>query len=177
MNDEFYRIQRLPPYVFAEVNKMKAQARSHGHDIIDFGMGNPDSAPPPHVVEKLRETLKDPKVHRYSLSRGIHGLRKAQASYYQRRFGIELDPETEVVVTIGSKEGLANMAQAITGPGDVFIVPDPSYPIHMWGFVIAGAEVVTIPNQPGEAFLGALKKLLESSSRRPVALVVNYPCN
>lgn len=177
MNDEFYRIQRLPPYVFAEVNKMKAKARADGHDIIDFGMGNPDSAPPPHVVEKLRETLKDPKVHRYSLSRGIQGLRKAQAGYYQRRFGVDIDPETECVVTIGSKEGLANMAQAITGPGDTFIVPDPCYPIHMWGFVIAGAEVVTVPNTPGEAFFTALTKLLDSSKKKPVALVVNYPCN
>jgi len=178
MNDEFYRIKRLPPYVFAEVNKMKAAARAAGHDIIDFGMGNPDSAPPPHVVEKLRETLKDPKVHRYSLSRGIQGLRKAQAGYYQRRFGVEVDPETEVVVTIGSKEGLANLAQAITGPGDSFIVPDPSYPIHVWGFVIAGAEVVAIPNTPDEQFFTALKAVLDDTSRRkPVALVVNYPCN
>src|ERR1700733_9347375 len=104
-DDDFYRITRLPPYVFAEVNKMKAAARAAGADIIDFGMGNPDSAPPPHVVEKLRETLKDPKVHRYSLSRGIQGLRKAQAAYYQRRFNVELDPETEVVVPIGSKKG------------------------------------------------------------------------
>ncbi|MDE3059472.1 MAG: LL-diaminopimelate aminotransferase [Pseudomonadota bacterium] len=177
MNDEFYRIQRLPPYVFAEVNKMKAAARAKGHDIIDFGMGNPDSPAPAHVVEKLRETLKDPKVHRYSLSRGIQGLRKAQAAYYQRRFGVELDPESEIVVTIGSKEGLANMAQAITGPGDAFIVPDPSYPIHVWGFVIAGAEVLSIPNQPGDLFFSALKKTIETAPRRPVALVVNYPCN
>jgi alanine-synthesizing transaminase len=178
MNDDFYRIQRLPPYVFAEVNKVKAAARAAGHDIIDFGMGNPDSAPPPHVVEKLRETLKDPKVHRYSLSRGIQGLRKAQAAYYKRRFDVDLDPDSEVVVTIGSKEGLANLAQAITGPGDSFIVPDPSYPIHMWGFVIAGAaEVISIPNSPGPEFFTALKKVLETSKRKPVALVVNYPCN
>jgi alanine-synthesizing transaminase len=177
MNDDFYRIKRLPPYVFAEVNKMKAQARADGCDIIDFGMGNPDSAPPPHVTEKLRETLKDPKVHRYSLSRGIQGLRKAQAAYYQRRFGIELDPESEIVVTIGSKEGLANMAQAISGPGDVFVVPDPSYPIHTWGFVIAGSEVVSIPNTPNEQFFTALKHTLDTAPRKPVALVVNYPCN
>jgi alanine-synthesizing transaminase len=177
MSNEFYRIKRLPPYVFAEVNKMKAQARADGHDIIDFGMGNPDSAPPPHVVEKLRETLKDPKVHRYSLSRGIHGLRKAQAAYYQRRFGIELDPDTEIVVTIGSKEGLANMAEAISSPGDTFIVPDPSYPIHTWGFVIAGAEVVSVPNTADERFFVALKQILDTASRKPVALVVNYPCN
>ncbi len=177
MNDDFYRITRLPPYVFAEVNAMKAKSRAAGRDIIDFGMGNPDSAPPAHAIEKLRETLKDPKAHRYSLSRGIHGLRKAQAGYYQRRFGVELDPDSEVVVTIGSKEGLANMAQAITGPGDRFIVPDPSYPIHMWGFVIAGAEVVSIPNQPGEIFFTELKKVLDAPGKKPVALVVNYPCN
>ncbi|MDE3038398.1 MAG: LL-diaminopimelate aminotransferase [Pseudomonadota bacterium] len=177
MTDAFYRIQRLPPYVFAEVNQMKAHARAKGRDIIDFGMGNPDSAAPSHVVEKLRETLKDPKVHRYSLSRGIHGLRKAQAAYYGRRFGVELDPDSEVVVTIGSKEGLANMAQAISAPGDIFIVPDPCYPIHMWGFVIAGAEVVTIPNRPGEAFFDALKEMLDSAKKKQVALVVNYPCN
>jgi len=158
MNDDFYRIKRLPPYVFAEVNKMKATARANGHDIIDFGMGNPDSSPPPHVIEKLRETLKDPKVHRYSLSRGIHGLRKAQAAYYQRRFGVELDPDTEIVVTIGSKEGLANMAEAISGPGDCFIV-------------------VSVPNRTDESFFTSLKKVLDSSQRKPVALVVNYPCN
>ena len=177
MKQDFYRIGRLPPYVFAEVNKVKAQARAAGSDIIDFGMGNPDSAPPPHVIEKLRETLKDPKVHRYSLSRGIQGLRKAQAAYYQRRFGVELDPENEVVVTIGSKEGLANMAQAISAPGDVFVVPDPSYPIHVWGFVIAGAEVASIPNVPGEEFFTHLKRTLDTAPKKPVALVVNYPCN
>ena len=177
MKDDFYRIQRLPPYVFAEVNKMKAAARASGHDIIDFGMGNPDSAPPAHVIDKMRETLKDPKVHRYSLSRGIQGLRRAQAGYYQRRFGVELDPETEVVVTIGSKEGLANMAQAISGPGDCFLVPDPCYPIHIWGFVIAGAEVISIPNTPDEQFFVELKKAIEAAPRKPVAVVVNYPCN
>jgi alanine-synthesizing transaminase len=177
MSEDFYRIKRLPPYVFAEVNKMKAAARANGNDIIDFGMGNPDSAPPNHVIDKMRETLKDPKVHRYSLSRGIQGLRRAQAGYYQRRFGVELDPESEIVVTIGSKEGLANMAEAISGPGDSFIVPDPSYPIHTWGFVIAGADVVSIPNTPNEQFFTALKQVLDTASRKPVALVVNYPCN
>ena len=177
MQEDFYRISRLPPYVFAEVNKIKAAARAAGHDIIDFGMGNPDSTPPQHVIDKLRETLKDPKVHRYSLSRGIHGLRKAQAGYYARRFGVELDPDSEVVVTIGSKEGLANLAQAITGPGDRFVVPDPSYPIHVWGFVIAGAEVVAIPNSTGEDFFTALKAVFDDGKRKPVALIVNYPCN
>ena len=177
MQEDFYRIGRLPPYVFAEVNKIKAAARAAGHDIIDFGMGNPDSTPPQHVIDKLRETLKDPKVHRYSLSRGIHGLRKAQAGYYARRFGVELDPDSEVVVTIGSKEGLANLAQAITGPNDRFVVPDPSYPIHVWGFVIAGAEVVPIPNSTGEDFFIALKAVLDDGKRKPVAVIVNYPCN
>lgn len=176
MNDEFYRISRLPPYVFAEVNKVKAQARADGHDIIDFGMGNPDSAPPPHVIDKIRETLKDPKAHRYSLSRGIQGLRKAQAGYYKRRFNVDIDPESEIVVTIGSKEGLANMAQAISAPGDVFLVPDPSYPIHTWGFVISGAEVITIPNDP-EHFVENLKNCLDTANPKPVALIVNYPCN
>lgn len=177
MQEDFYRIGRLPPYVFAEVNKIKSAARAAGHDIIDFGMGNPDSQPPQHVIDKLRETLKDPKVHRYSLSRGIHGLRKAQAAYYARRFGVELNPDTEIVVTIGSKEGLANLAQAITGPGDRFVVPDPSYPIHVWGFVIAGAEVVAIPNSTGEDFFTALKAVFDDGKRKPVALIVNYPCN
>lgn len=177
MQQDFYRIGLLPPYVFAEVNKMKAEARAAGHDIIDFGMGNPDSAPPQHVVDKLRETLKDPKAHGYSLSRGIHGLRKAQAGYYGRRFGVDIDPDSEVVVTIGSKEGLANLAQAITGPGDRFVVPDPSYPIHVWGFVIAGAEVVPVPNTTGEEFFTALKAVFDDGKRKPVALVVNYPCN
>jgi alanine-synthesizing transaminase len=178
MQEEFYRIGRLPPYVFAEVNKMKAAARAAGHDIIDFGMGNPDSLPPKHVVDKLTETLKDPKAHRYSLSRGIHGLRKAQAGYYKRRFDVDLDPDSEVVVTIGSKEGLANLAQAITGPGDSLVVPDPCYPIHMWGFVISGANVHTIPNKPHDpVFFESLKKTLETAQRKPVALVVNYPCN
>ncbi len=177
MQEDFYRIGRLPPYVFAEVNKIKSAARAAGHDIIDFGMGNPDSQPPQHVIEKLRETLKDPKVHRYSLSRGIHGLRKAQAAYYARRFGVTLDPDSEIVVTIGSKEGLANLAQAITGPGDRFVVPDPSYPIHVWGFVIAGAEVVSIPNSTGEDFFTALKAVFDDGKRKPEALIVNYPCN
>jgi alanine-synthesizing transaminase len=177
MNDDFYRIKRLPPYVFAEVNKMKAAARASGCDIIDFGMGNPDSAPPSHVIDKMRETLKDPKVHRYSLSRGIQGLRRAQAGYYQKRFGVELDPETEVVVSIGSKEGLANMAQAISGPGDCFIVPDPCYPIHIWGFVIVGCEVISIPNTPDASFFTHLKHALDTAQRKPVAMIINFPCN
>lgn len=177
MQSDFYRIGKLPPYVFAEVNKIKAQARAAGHDIIDLGMGNPDSKPPQHVIDKVRDTLNDPKAHRYSLSRGIFGLRKAQAAYYKRRFNVDLDPDSEIVVTIGSKEGLANLAQAITGPGDCFIVPDPSYPIHVWGFVIAGANVIPIPNTTGQEFFDHLKKAIETAPKKPLAVIVNYPCN
>lgn len=177
MQTDFYRIKQLPPYVFGEITKAKGLARAAGRDIIDFGMGNPDSAPPQFVIDKLRETLQDPKVHRYSLSRGIQGLRKAQAAYYGRRFGVDIDPESEIVVTIGSKEGLANLAQAITSVGDRFIVPDPSYPIHIWGFVIAGAEVVPVPNSTGEDFFAAVEAIFNDGKRKPVALIVNYPCN
>ncbi len=176
MKDSFYRIGLLPPYVFAEVGAMKAAARAAGHDIIDFGMGNPDSKPPAHVIAKLKETAADPKASRYSLSRGIFGLRKAQASYYARRFGVKLDPDREICVTVGSKEGLATLAQAISQPGDAFIVPDPSYPIHTWGFVIPGAQVIHIPNTPAE-LLAALPRAIESAPKKPVAVVVNYPCN
>ncbi len=139
MTEEFHRIRRLPPYVFAEVNTAKAKARAAGEDIIDLGMGNPDSPTPPHIVAKLVETVQDPRTHRYSVSKGIPGLRRALAGYYQRRFGVTLDPETEVIATLGSKEGLANLAAAITSPGDTILVPNPSYPIHQFGFIIAGA--------------------------------------
>jgi len=177
LQTDFYRIGRLPPYVFAEVNKIKAQARAAGKDIIDLGMGNPDSKPPAHVMSKLREAINDPKASRYSVSRGIHGLRKAQAGYYKNRFGVDLDPDSELCVTIGSKEGLANLANAISQPGDVFVVPDPSYPIHTWGFVIPGAEVRHIPNLPHSPdFFVNLEKAL-AMKPKPVALVVNYPCN
>ena len=145
MSDEFFKIRRLPPYVFAEVNAMKARARAAGEDIIDFGMGNPDFPTPPHIVDKLTETVQDPRTHRYSESRGIKGLRRALSGYYERRFGVSVDPETEVVVTLGSKEGLANLASAISSPGDVILVPNPSYPIHQFGFIIAGAAVRNIP--------------------------------
>lgn len=177
MSSEFYRIGLLPPYVFAEVNAIKAKARAEGRDIIDFGMGNPDSKPPQHVLDKLCEVAMDPRASRYSVSRGVFGLRKAQAAYYQRRYGVELNPDTEICVTIGSKEGLANLANAISKPGDVFVVPDPSYPIHTWGFVIPGAEVRSIPNLPhDEAFFSNLKAALEAKPK-PVAVLVNYPCN
>src|SRR5579863_1659541 len=160
MDSEFHRIKRLPPYVFAEVNRMKAQARAAGQDIIDFGMGNPDMPTPRHIVEKLVETVQNPRTHRYSNSRGIPGLRKAIAAYYARRFNVDLDPETEVIVTLGSKEGLANLAQAITSPGDTVLVPNPSYPIHPYGFIIAGGSVRHIP-VPGSTSIGEFLPALE----------------
>src|SRR5258707_14940500 len=169
--------RRLPPYVFAEVNKLKEAARAAGQDIIDFGMGNPDQPPPAHVTAKLVETLQDPRVHRYSNSRGIPGLRRALAGYYARRFGVELDPEREAIVTRGSKEGLANLAQAITSPGDVILAPNPSYPTHAFGFVIAGASIRSIPFEPGPGFLEALDRAVRHSVPKPLAVVVNYPSN
>jgi alanine-synthesizing transaminase len=177
MEAEFHRVKRLPPYVFAEVNKLKAEARAARRDIIDFGMGNPDQPPPRHVSDKLVETLQDPRVHRYSNSRGIPGLRKALAAYYARRFAVELDPEREVIVTLGSKEGLANLAQAITSPGDVILTPNPSYPIHAFGFVIAGASIRSIPFHAGPEFLDALDRAVRHSVPKPLAVVVNFPSN
>jgi alanine-synthesizing transaminase len=177
MEQEFHRIRRLPPYVFAEVNAMKARARAEGQDIIDFGMGNPDQPTPPHIVQKMIEVVQDSRTHRYSNSRGIPGLRRALASYYARRFGVELDPESEVVVTLGSKEGLANLAAAITSPGDVILVPNPSYPIHPFGFIIAGAAVRNVPVKPDGEFLAALARAVQHSVPKPTALVLNYPNN
>lgn len=174
---EFHRIKRLPPYVFAEVNAMKAAARAKGVDIIDLGMGNPDQATPPHIVEKLVETIQDPKTHRYSNSRGIPGLRKALSSYYARRFNVALDPETEVCVTLGSKEGLANLAQAISSPGDIILVPNPSYPIHMFGFIIAGAAIRSLPVGEGFDLMEQLERAVRHSVPKPTALVLNYPSN
>ncbi len=175
--DSFHRIRRLPPYVFAEVNEMKAKARASGQDIIDVGMGNPDLPTPPHIVAKLVEAVQDPRTHRYSTSRGIPGLRKANAAYYQRRFGVELDPETETIVTLGSKEGLANLAQAITAPGDVILAPNPSYPIHPYGFIIAGAVIRHIPVAHGEDFWENLQRAMRHCVPPPTALVLNYPSN
>ena len=177
MSEEFYRERRLPPYVFAEVNAMKAAERAAGGDVIDFGMGNPDLPTPPHIIEKLKETVMNPKTHGYSMSRGIPGLRKAICAYYQRRFGVELNPETEAIVTLGSKEGLANLAQAITAPGDVILVPNPSYPIHPYGFVIAGAALWQIPKDPEKRFIDQLEQAVRDAQPKPVALVLNYPCN
>ena len=177
MNADFYRIHRLPPYVFAEVNAMKAAARARGEDVIDLGMGNPDTAPPPHVIAKLAEVAAKPTAHRYSASRGIPGLRKAQAAYYQRRFGVTLDPDREVIVTLGSKEGLANLAQAITAPGDVVLAPNPSYPIHSFGFIIAGAAIRSIPAAPGPDFFERLRLAMRYTVPRPKVLVIGYPSN
>jgi len=177
MSEDFYRIRRLPPYVFAEVNAMKAAARAAGEDIIDLGMGNPDGAPAPHVIEKLCEVARDPGAHGYSASKGIKGLRKAQAGYYERRFGVDLDPETEVVVTLGSKEGLANLAQAITAPGDVVLAPNPSYPIHTFGFIIAGAAIRSIPAAPGPDFFKRLEHAVAYTVPKPSVLVMGYPSN
>jgi alanine-synthesizing transaminase len=174
---EFYRIRRLPPYVFAEVNAMKAAARARGEDVIDLGMGNPDAAPPQHVIDKLTETLKNPRVHGYSSSRGIPGLRKAYAAYYGRRFNVHLDPESEVIVTLGSKEGFANFAQAITAPGDTVLVPNPCYPIHSFGFIMAGAAIRHVRVGPNADFMAGLKRAMRGSVPPPVALVVNYPAN
>jgi alanine-synthesizing transaminase len=177
MTEEFHRIRRLPPYVFAEVNAAKARARAEGQDIIDLGMGNPDSPTPPHIVAKLVETVQDPRTHRYSTSKGIPGLRRALAGYYRRRFDVALDPETEVIATLGSKEGLANLASAITSPGDTILVPNPSYPIHQFGFIIAGASVRSVPARPGPDMLAALESAVRHSVPKPTALIVNFPSN
>ncbi len=177
MTDEFHRIRRLPPYVFAEVNSAKAKARAVGEDIIDLGMGNPDSPTPPHIVAKLIEAVQDPRAHRYSTSKGIPGLRRALAGYYDRRFGVSLNPETEVIATLGSKEGLANLAAAITSPGDTILVPNPSYPIHQFGFIIAGASVRSVPATPNDEMLLALDRAVRHSVPKPTALIVNFPSN
>ncbi|ALK09533.1 LL-diaminopimelate aminotransferase [Blastochloris viridis] len=175
--DEFYRIRRLPPYVFEQVNRVKAAARNSGVDIIDLGMGNPDLPAPAHVVDKLKETVGKPRTDRYSASKGIAGLRRAQAGYYGRRFGVKLDPDRQVVATLGSKEGFANMAQAITAPGDVVLVPNPSYPIHAFGFLMAGGVIRSVPCDPTPEFFHALERAVIHSIPKPIAVVVCYPSN
>jgi alanine-synthesizing transaminase len=175
--EEFYRIRRLPPYVFEQVNRAKAAARNAGADIIDMGMGNPDLPTPPHVIEKLKETLGKPRTDRYSASRGIPGLRKAQAAYYERRFGVKLNPETQIVATLGSKEGFANVAQAITSPGDVVLVPNPSYPIHAFGFLMAGGVVRSVPAEPTPQLFSALERAIVHSIPKPIAMIACYPSN
>jgi alanine-synthesizing transaminase len=175
--EDFHRIRRLPPYVFEQVNRAKAKARNAGADIIDLGMGNPDLPAPPHIVEKLKDTVGKPRTDRYSVSRGILGLRRAQAAYYLRRFGVKLDPDSQVVATLGSKEGFANIAQAITAPGDVVLVPNPSYPIHAFGFLMAGGVIRSVPAEPNPAFFEALERAVIHSIPRPIAVVVCYPAN
>src|SRR6187399_2603032 len=165
--DEFYRIRRLPPYVFEQVNRAKAMARNAGADIIDLGMGNPDLPAPAHVIEKMKETLGKSRTDRYSSSKGVPGLRRAQAAYYARRFGVKLNPETQIVATLGSKEGFANMAQAITGPGDVVLVPNPSYPIHAFGFLMAGGVIRSVPAEPNPEFFVALERAIIHSIPKP----------
>ena len=175
--NEFHRIKRLPPYVFEQVNRIKAQARAGGADIIDLGMGNPDLPTPQHILEKLVETVSKPRTNRYSASRGIAGLRRAQAAYYGRRFGVRLNPDREVVATLGSKEGFANMAQAITAPGDIVLVPNPSYPIHAFGFLMAGGAVRHVPAEPGAEFFVALERAVHHSIPKPIAVILCFPAN
>src|SRR5213596_658553 len=175
--EDFYRIRRLPPYVFEKVNQAKAAARNAGADIIDLGMGNPDLPTPSHVLEKLKETLGKPRTDRYSASRGINGLRKAQAAYYGRRFGVKLNPDTQIVATLGSKEGFANVAQAITAPGDVVLVPNPTYPIHAFGFLMAGGVIRAVPSEPTPSFFDTLERAIVHSIPKPIAVVVCYPSN
>ena len=175
--EDFHRIKRLPPYVFEQVNRAKAAARNAGADIIDLGMGNPDLPAPTHVLEKLKETIGKPRTDRYSASKGIAGLRRAQAGYYGRRFGVKLNPDTQVVATLGSKEGFANVAQAITAPGDVILAPDPSYPIHAFGFLMAGGVIRSVPSEPTPQFFSALERAIVHSIPKPLAVVVCYPSN
>ncbi|MCE9523354.1 MAG: LL-diaminopimelate aminotransferase [Alphaproteobacteria bacterium] len=177
MNTDFHRIKRLPPYVFEEVNRLKAKARAAGDDIIDFGMGNPDMPTPKHIIEKLVETVQDPRMNRYSASRGIPGLRKAMAAYYGRRFGVKVDPDKEVIATLGSKEGFANLAQAITAPGDTILVPNPAYPIHAFGFILAGAAIRHVEASSPEQFLRNLERAVRHAVPPPTAVVVSYPSN
>lgn len=177
MNDEFPRIKRLPPYVFNIVNDLKAKARARGEDIIDFGMGNPDRPAPQHIVDKLVEAAQRPDTHRYSVSRGIPRLRKAICDWYQRKFDVTLDPDSETIVTIGSKEGLAHLALATVGPGDAVLVPNPAYPIHPYGFVIAGADIRHVPLTPDVDFFAELEKSVKDSWPKPKMLVLNFPGN
>jgi len=175
--EEFHKVRRLPPYVFEQVNRLKASARARGADIIDLGMGNPDLPTPKAIVDKLVEVVRDPRTHRYSSSRGIPGLRRAQAAYYARRFGVKLDPDTQVVATLGSKEGFANMAQAITAPGDVVLCPNPTYPIHAFGFIMSGGVIRSLQVEPDDGFIPALERGVRHSIPKPLALILNYPSN
>ncbi|MGR9114785.1 MAG: alanine transaminase [Gammaproteobacteria bacterium] len=175
--EQFHRISRLPPYVFNIVNELKAKARAAGEDIIDFGMGNPDQPTPEHIVNKLIESAQRDDTHRYSVSKGIPRLRRAICNWYKNRFDVDLDPETEAIVTIGSKEGLAHLALATLGPGDVVLVPNPAYPIHPYGVVIAGADVRHVPLVPGVNFFEELQKAIVDSWPKPKMLILNFPGN
>lgn len=174
---EFHRTKRLPPYVFEEINRTKARLRKDGVDIIDFGMGNPDLPTPAHILDKLKETADAERTNRYSASRGIPGLRAAHARYYKKRFGVDLDPDSETIVTLGSKEGFANLAQAITAPGDVVLAPSPSYPIHTFGFLIAGGTIRHVHAPTPEDYLAGLEHAVQHSVPKPIAIVVCYPSN
>ena len=174
---EFEKIKRLPPYVFAEVNKLKMELRHADKDIIDFGMGNPDQPTPQHIVDKLCEAAQDGRNHRYSVSRGIYGLRKAICGWYKRKFDVDLDPETEAIATIGSKEGLAHLAVAITSPGDLILTPNPAYPIHPYGFIIAGADIRHVPMGPDRDYFADIEKAVKDSWPRPKIIIVNFPSN
>ena len=182
MRTKFSRTDRLPPYIFGEINKLKSKLRKDGKDIIDFGMGNPDMPTPKHIRDKLKEVTDKPGVGRYSMSKGIPGLRKAQSKYYEKRFGVKLNPENEIVVTLGSKEGLANLAQAISSPGDIIVSPNPSYPIHPYGFIIAGASLKHLQTMTDgifdpENYLKRLDRSIRHSSPSPIALIVSFPSN
>jgi alanine-synthesizing transaminase len=177
MSQDFYKIRRLPPYVFEEVNRVKARMRAAGADIIDFGMGNPDLPVPAHIADKLCEAAKKPRTNRYSASRGVFGLRKAMAGYYDRRFGVKLNPDTQIIATLGSKEGFANLAQAITAPGDVIISPSPSYPIHAFGFIMAGGVIRSIEAHSPEQYLAGIDRAVRHSTPSPIAMVTCYPAN
>lgn len=175
--EEFQRIKRLPPYVFNVVNQLKAKQRAEGEDIIDFGMGNPDQPPPPHIIAKLVEAAQRENTHRYSLSRGIPRLRKAICGWYARRFEVQLDPETQAIVTIGSKEGLAHLALATLGPGDTVLVPNPAYPIHPYGCVIAGADIRHVPLTPESDFFAELEQAIVNLWPKPKMLILSFPAN
>ena len=174
---DFQRIKRLPPYVFNIVNDLKAKARAAGEDIIDFGMGNPDQPTPQHIVDKMTEAAQRPDTHRYSVSRGIPRLRQAICGWYKKKYDVDLDPETEAIVTIGSKEGLAHLALATVGPGDAVLVPSPAYPIHPYGFVIAGADIRHVPLTPDGDFFEELEKAIKTSWPKPKMLILNFPGN
>ncbi|MEM7691906.1 MAG: alanine transaminase [Pseudomonadota bacterium] len=177
MEQQFQRIQRLPPYVFSVIGDLKQKARTAGEDIIDFGMGNPDQPTPAHIVAKLTETAQRPDTHRYSQSKGIPRLRRAICNWYRDRYDVDLDPETEAIVTLGSKEGLAHLALATTGPGDAVLVPNPSYPIHPYGFVISGADIRHVPMKDENSFFEELEQAIRTSWPRPKMLVLNFPSN